>query len=472
MTELLDCIVVGYGPVGAVMAGLLGQAGVQTAVFEATTSVYHLPRAAHLDAEVMRVLRQLGVADEVLLACAPVKGMHFINADGDALLRFDAAPGQGWMFYQPDLERALRNGVAREVNVDVHLAHEVVDFTQHDDHVAVTVRDMSDSTTRVVRARYLIGADGARSIVRKQTGVRVEDLCFDQPWIVVDTLLRRDVQLPELVQQICDPARPTTCIPMSGLRRRWEFMLLPGEDATDMEKPERIAALLAPWVEPDDVEIVRAVVYTFHAVLAHPWRERRVFLAGDAAHQMPPFLGQGMCSGVRDAHNLAWKLALVLRGLASDELLDTYELERSPHVRSIIETAVALGGLLQTTDPNVAAKRDAMMLAPGAAGPPRNDMPGLTTGVITEGGGARVIDASGAFELRGAGAAELPDDLAAWWASIGGRVVVSSATTAAQLVRPDGYLFGSSDDPAALLSALRSMLRTSSNVGAQHVASI
>ena len=125
MTELLDCIVVGYGPVGAVMAGLLGQAGVQTAVFESTTSVYHLPRAAHLDAEVMRVLRQLGVADEVLLACAPVKGMHFINADGDALLRFDAAPGQGWMFYQPDLERALRNGVAREVNVDVHLAHEV-----------------------------------------------------------------------------------------------------------------------------------------------------------------------------------------------------------------------------------------------------------------------------------------------------------------------------------------------------------
>jgi len=334
------------------------------------------------------------------------------------------------------------------------------------------VRDMSDSTTRRVHARYLIGADGARSIVRKQTGVRVEDLCFDQPWLVVDTLLRRDVQLPELVQQICDPARPTTFIPMSGLRRRWEFMLLPGEDATAMEKPERIAELLAPWVEPDDVEIVRAVVYAFHAVLAHPWRERRVFLAGDAAHQMPPFLGQGMCSGVRDAHNLVWKLALVLRGLASDELLDTYEIERSPHVRSIIETAVALGGLLQTTDPKVAAERDAMMLAPGASGPPRNDMPGLTTGVIAEGGGARVIDASGAFELRVATEPALPAELAAWWASIGGRVVVSSATTAAQVVRPDGYLFGSSDDPAALLSALRSMLSTSSNVGAQHLASI
>ena len=357
MRELLDAIVVGYGPVGAVAAGLLGQAGLSTAVFESTTSVYHLPRAAHLDAEIMRVLHQLGVADDVLPACAPVKGMHFINAAGDALLRFDALEGQGWMFYQPDLERALRARVDRDPNVGVHLAHEVVAFEQHDDHVAVTVRDLVRDTERIVRAHFLLGADGARSVVRKHAGLGMEDLRFDQPWLVVDTVLRREVELPTLVQQICDPARPTTFIPMCGARRRWEFMLLPGESAADMEKPECIAELLAPWVEPDDVEIVRAVVYAFHAVLASPWRDRRVFLVGDAAHQMPPFLGQGMCSGVRDAHNLAWKLALVAHCLASDDLLDTYEVERSPHVRSIIETAVALGGLLQTTDPAVAASR-------------------------------------------------------------------------------------------------------------------
>ena len=469
MSDLLDCVVVGYGPVGAVAAGLLGQAGLRTAVFEATTSVYHLPRAAHLDAEIMRILQQLGVADEVLPSCAPVKGMHFINADGDALLRFDVADGQGWMFYQPDLERALRNGVDRDPHVEVHLAHEIVAFEQHHGHVAVTVRDITHDAQRVVRARYLIGADGARSIVRKQAGLGVEDLRFDQPWLVVDTLLRRDVELPALVQQICDPARPTTFIPMCGARRRGAFMLLPDEDTAAMEKLERIAKLLSPWVEPDDVEIVRAVVYTFHAVLAHPWRDRRVFLVGDAAHQMPPFLGQGMCSGLRDAHNLVWKLALVAQGLAGDELLDTYETERSPHVRSIIETAVALGGLLQ--DPKVAAERDAMMLDPSAGSPPRGDMPGLAVGVIADGGGARVIDASGAFELRGASAATLPDDLAAWWRAIGGRDGARDAVGSV-VVRPDGYVFGSSDDPIALLNALRSMLSSPATVGAHSVASI
>ncbi|MEY2421361.1 MAG: 3-(3-hydroxy-phenyl)propionate hydroxylase [Acidimicrobiaceae bacterium] len=472
MTELLDAIVVGYGPVGAVAAGLLGQAGLRIEVFESTTSVYHLPRAAHLDAEIMRVLHQLGVADEVLPSCAPVKGMHFINAGGEALLRFDAGEGQGWMFYQPDLERALRAGVERDPSVDVHRAHEVVSFQQHDDHVAVTVRDLGDDAERIVRARYLIGADGARSVVRKQAGLGVEDLHFDQPWLVVDIVLRRNVDLPTLVQQICDPARPTTFIPMCGARRRWEFMLLPGESAADMEKPERIAELLAPWVEPDDVKIVRAVVYAFHAVLARPWRDRRVFLAGDAAHQMPPFLGQGMCSGVRDAHNLAWKLGLVVRGLAGDELLDTYEVERSPHVRSIIETAVALGGLLQTTDPAMAASRDAMMLNPDAQRPERKEMPGLTTGMIAEGGGARVPDASGSFELRVRTAPELSSQLDEWWRSIGGRFVLSDAAAGAVVVRPDGYVFGSNDDPTALLSALRSMFSSAPIVGAHSVASI
>ncbi|MEY2451563.1 MAG: 3-(3-hydroxy-phenyl)propionate hydroxylase [Acidimicrobiaceae bacterium] len=472
MTEVLDAIVVGYGPVGAVAAGLLGQAGLRTAVFESTTSVYHLPRAAHMDAEIMRVLQQLGVADDVLPACAAVEGMHFINADGVALLRFDALDGQGWMFYQPDLERALRAGVDRQPQVEVHLAHEVVGFEQHDDHVAVTVRDLEAGTERVVRARYLIGADGARSIVRKQAGMGVKDLQFDQPWLVVDTLLRRTVELPTLVQQICDPARPTTFIPMSGAHRRWEFMLLPGEDAAAMEQPARIEELLAPWVQPDDIEVVRAVVYTFHAVLASPWRDRRVFLAGDAAHQMPPFLGQGMCSGVRDAHNLVWKLALVQQGLAGDELLDSYEAERSPHVLSIIETAVALGALLQTTDPDVAASRDAMMLDPDAQQPGRSEMPGLTTGVIADGGGGRVPDASGAFELRMRGEPVLSDEVSEWWRSIGGQVVRSSTADGAVVVRPDGYVFGTSDDPIALLNRLRSMLSSSATVGAHSVASI
>jgi 3-(3-hydroxy-phenyl)propionate hydroxylase len=472
MTDSYDVVIAGYGPVGAVAAGLLGQAGLRVAVFEPTTSVYHLPRAAHMDAEIMRVLEQLGVRDEVQAACAPVKAMHFVNACGDALLRFDLDEGAGWMFYQPDLERALRAGVDALDSVSVRLAHEVTGFDQDDDGVSVRVRAVGDATETTVRARVLIGADGARSVVRKQLDVSSVDLEFDQPWLVVDTLLRRPLELPELVQQICDPARPTTFIPMCGLRRRWEFMLLDGETVEEMETPERIAELLSPWVQPDDVEIVRAVVYSFHAVLAEQWRDRRVFLIGDAAHQMPPFLGQGMCSGVRDAHNLAWKLALVLRGLARDDLLDTYESERSPHVRSIIETAVSLGGLLQTTDPEVAASRDAMMLNPDAKEPARSEMPGLTTGVLVDGGGGRVHDALGSFELRAPVAPVLPVDLDAWWRAIGGRhVATDPAEAGATIVRPDGYVFGSSDDPAALLSALRSMLSSEATVAAHSVAS-
>jgi 3-(3-hydroxy-phenyl)propionate hydroxylase len=188
---------------------------------------------------------------------------------------------------------------------------------------------------------------------------------------------------------------------------------------------------------------------------------------------MPPFLGQGMCSGVRDAHNLAWKLALVSRGLANDRLLDTYETERSPHVRSIIETAVALGGLLQTTDPEVAAARDAMMLNPDAKQSDRSEMPGLTTGVILDGGGGRVPDAGGGFEVRMQAEPDLPADLAMWWASIGGRHVMSrDGGSTAVVVRPDGYVFGLGADAVALLNRLRSMLSSPASVGAHSVAAI
>lgn len=471
--DLVDAVVVGYGPVGAVTAALLGSVGLRTQVFESTTSVYHLPRAAHLDAEVMRVLDQIGVAETVLPACAPVRGMHFINAAGDALLRFDVEPGAGWMFYQPDVERALRDRVAVDPNVSVDLAHEVEALSQHEDHVEVVVRDLDTDARRVVRARYVIGADGARSTVRRKAELAVEDLQFDQPWLVVDTVLTAPVELPDVVQQICDPARPTTFIPMCGARRRWEFMLLPGEDPADMERPERIEQLLAPWVAPGDVEIVRAVVYSFHAVIASPWRDRRVFVAGDAAHQMPPFLGQGMCSGVRDAHNLVWKLSLVERGMGGDALLDSYEEERKPHVRSIVETAVALGGLLQTTDPSVAAARDATMLGPGAQPPGRTEMPGLSTGIVATGGGGRhPAVGTGWFELLAPAEPVLSPEDAEWWRALGGVTVVDPSSAEVTLVRPDRYVFGRSDDAAALLSALRSMLSSDATVGAHAAASI
>ena len=415
-----DVVIVGYGPVGAVLANLLGQAGHRVAVIERTASVHHLPRAAHFDHEVMRVFQSIGLADPIGAATSSIRGMHFLDADGRRLFGFDQPDGptaQGWandhMFYQPLLEAALRDGVARHRNVEVLLEHEVTAILDEGDgaitHVVAVGPVRADAPDRTIRSRYVIGCDGARSTTRQHAGLTVTDLGFDESWLVVDTRLTAPVDLPDVCQQICDPARPTTYVPLPDPYRRWEHMLLPGETREEMEAGERVLELLAPWVAPDEVEIVRAVVYTFHAVLAPSWRRGRVLIAGDAAHQMPPFLGQGMCAGIRDAANLAWKLDLVLRGLAGDALLDSYESERSPHVREIIDAAVAFGGLICTTDPDVAAARDQQLRAQpdafDAAG--GTALPSLGPGVLDPTGGDLFIQP----HVRGAtGVEALLDD--------------------------------------------------------------
>lgn len=397
MTEpILDVVIVGYGPVGATAANLFGRYGRSTAVFETTRSIYHLPRAAHFDAEIMRVFQALGLARAIEPAAAPLRGMHFLSAAGETLFGFDAPEGathhgwpSGYMFYQPDLEQALRAGADALPSVEVRLGHEVTGFAQKPDYVEVHVRDLASHARRTVRSRYLVGCDGARSVVRREAGLALEDLGFDQAWLVVDTLLQRDVPLPQVCQQICDPARPVTFVPSAGAHRRWEFMLLPGEDPEEIQRGERIHELLEPWVGRDGAKIIRAAVYSFHALIGKHWRNGRVFLAGDSAHQMPPFLGQGMCSGIRDAVNLAWRLDLVLAGKACDGLLDGYDIEREPHVRRIVEIAVSFGEIIQTTDPAVAAARDAQFLAVGSKPPLREaKMPALDSGLVVPRPGA------------------------------------------------------------------------------------
>lgn len=387
-------MIIGYGPVGQVAANLLGKRGYRVAVFEVASSIYNLPRAAHFDAEIMRVFQSLGLAEAVLPACAQVKGMHFMNAAGEKIFGFDAPErltAHGWpagyLFYQPDLERALQGGVARFPSVEVHAGHEVLSIVQDEDGVTVIARDLAVATEREVRADYAWGCDGARSLTRKTIGAELEDLEFDQPWVVIDTLLKRDVELPEVALQICDPGRPTTFIPSAGRHRRWEFMLMPGDSPEDMVRPETYWPLMSPWVTPDDAEVIRAAVYSFHALIARKYREGRVFIAGDSAHQMPPFLGQGMCSGIRDVVNLGWKLDMARGGPAGDSIFDTYFEERAPHVRAIINRAVMAGRIIQTTDREVAAGRDAMFRSEGYAGAAAGEgaaakMPALISGVL------------------------------------------------------------------------------------------
>lgn len=371
-----DVAIVGYGPTGEVLAALLGARGWRVDVFERARDVVHQPRAVHFDAEVMRIFQQLGVADAIQPAIARVQGMDLLNAAGDVIFRFTAKPDdgplgwpEGFMFFQPELERALRSAVSRCPSVTAHLGRDVLRVANEAGGSGATldVRDVDGAApARTVRARFAVGCCGARSITRAAIGAGLFDYGLEQPWLVLDLLLRRDVGLPKVTVQYCDPAHPATYVMMPGNRCRFELMLMPGNTPETMLDPAQIAKRLAPWIQADDYDIDRAAIYVFHGLVAEQWRQAQLLIAGDAAHQMPPFLGQGMCAGLRDAANLAWKLDLVLRGEASDTLLDTYQEEREPHVRRVIETDMYLGGLIQTTDPEVARQRDQMATSAGA----------------------------------------------------------------------------------------------------------
>jgi 3-(3-hydroxy-phenyl)propionate hydroxylase len=366
-----DVLVVGLGPVGAALAALLAARGVRVIAIDRDTAVYPLPRAAHFDHEIMRLFQELGVAETVSRDARPAPAYEFRSARRELLMRIESAPetpsgwASGYMFHQPSLEHALRARLAAAPEVEMRLGCAFLGLEQDADGVTVDLRG-PDGEARV-RARYVVGCDGGRSAVREAIGVGLSDLRFDEPWLVLDVRVTPEARVPDVNLQLCDPARPTTCVLMGPGRHRWEFMLLPGETAEDVLDDAVIQRLLAPW-DCGPVEIERKAVYRFHGLVAERWRSGRVLLAGDSAHQTPPFAGQGMCSGLRDAANLGWKLAAVLRQGASPDLLDTYQPEREPNVRALIAFAIGMGRVVCTRDPVAAAERDRAMLAQMAAG--------------------------------------------------------------------------------------------------------
>jgi 3-(3-hydroxy-phenyl)propionate hydroxylase len=273
----------------------------------------------------------------------------------------------GYMFHQPSLERVLRDLLAALPKADVRLGHRFDALAQ--DGNGVTARVTAPTGAAAIRARFLVGCDGASSPVREAIGGGLFDYQFDEPWLVVDVEVGAGCRVPAVNIQLCDPARPTTCVLSGPGRHRWEFMLLPGETAEAMMDDAVVLELIRPW-DCGPVEIERKAVYRFHGLVANRWCAGRVMIAGDAAHQTPPFAGQGMCAGIRDAANLAWKLDGVVRGTASDALLDSYQAEREPHVRSAIELAIGMGRVVCTLDRDAAAQRDAAMLAAQAGAAP------------------------------------------------------------------------------------------------------
>lgn len=485
-----DVLIVGLGPVGAMLAVLLARSGVSTIAIDKDAAVYPLPRAAHFDHEIMRLFQQVGVAEEVSRHARPAPAYEFRAADGQLLVRMDLPPlapcgwATGYMFHQPAVENALRAKLDESPLAQVRLAHRFAGLEQDGEGVTALIEG-PDGASRV-RSRYLVGCDGASSPVREAIGGELDDYRFDEPWLVLDVVVEDGARVPDINLQICDPARPTTCVLMGPGRHRWEFMLLPGETPEQVLEDGFIAPLLAAW-DCGPVRIERKAVYRFHGLVANAWRDGRVLLAGDSAHQMPPFAGQGMCSGLRDAANLAWKLKSVLTGQADAALLDTYQTEREPHVRTYIELAIGMGRVVCTLDPQIAAQRDAGMLAQRAAGapplPPATPAPLASACVMVGAPAAGALfpqPVSGSPENRlrldealGEGpwlitrtpaamddallSIDLEDPkLAPFSAELAGWLDARQAQ--AVLVRPDRYVFGAGE-PGALVAAYQQALR-------------
>jgi 3-(3-hydroxy-phenyl)propionate hydroxylase len=480
-----DVLVVGLGPTGDVLSALLAQEGLSVIALDRDAELYPVSRAAVFDHEIMRIFQSIGVAEPIAAVCRAPGRYEFVTAAGDVLLDFELAdhmPGSGWaetyVLHQPSVERVLRDRLAA-LGVDVRLGARLTSLTQDQDGVTCQVEGTDGQST--LRTRYMIGCDGASSRVREQLGIGLFNYRFDEPWLVLDATADTPGDLPQRLMQICDPHRPTTYLKMAANRYRWEFMIKAGEDPAELSSDAGVRRLLEPWTSLDRLNIERRAVYRFHGLVAEHWRMGRVLLAGDAAHQMPPFAGQGMCAGIRDAANLAWKLAARARGEADESLLDTYQGEREGHVRAVIEIAIAMGRVVCMTDPHAAAARDAEMLARKAAG--ERDIalafPPLSGGLFTDlpGAGAlfpQAISAAGRLDdqlgpgpwLIGAGAPTsglgdvkvftLDDPRIAPF-SPGIKAWLDAHGVEAVLVRPDRHVFGSGE-ARDLLSAWTGLL--------------
>jgi 3-(3-hydroxy-phenyl)propionate hydroxylase len=360
----VDVAIVGYGPVGETAANLLGATGLDVVVVERDPSPYPRARAISTDEEVLRIWQSAGLAERLERDMLAERPIDFVDADGKSFLslelrsRGNAHPPQVFL-YQPALEEVLREGVERFPNVEVLLAHEMRSVRQDSDGVELTVRDLHSDAHLTIRAQYVLGCDGGSSPTRTQLGIGFAGRTYEDPWLVIDAKVKRQWPEVDRLRFHCDPERPAVDCPTPLGHHRWEFPVLPGEDREELSSEESVWRLLGRHgIGPEHVELLRRVVYVHHVRLAERWRLDRVFLLGDAAHVMPPWIGQGMAAGVRDAANLCWKVAAVARGEADERLLDSYEVERQPHVRQITDKAIFFGKVITERGRRRAAVRN------------------------------------------------------------------------------------------------------------------
>ncbi|MFL5347568.1 MAG: bifunctional 3-(3-hydroxy-phenyl)propionate/3-hydroxycinnamic acid hydroxylase [Hyalangium sp.] len=365
-SEIVDAVVVGCGPVGGMAANFLGLYGLRTLVLERELHEHHQPRAFSCDDETQRNFQAAGLVGELAVALWPCQSMDYVDGKkqvlGTAAFK-DVNLGTGHpalsFFHQPQLESVLRQGLRRFPHVELKMGHEVVSYLQDAEGLTLQVKDRRTGRSLSVRTRYLLGCDGGHSSVRQLMGVEMEGISYGEPWITLAGTT--PTPEPDFSYYVCDPERPgfATRGPLNELRM--DFLVQEHERSDVVDTKEFVDQLLSRFIDPAKVKVTRAAVFTFHSKVAARWRDGRVFLLGDAAHLMPPFMGQGLCSGVRDAANLTWKLAQVRRGAAGEELLDTYERERQPHVVSMIKATLMMGRVFLSRSKLVAAVRNALL---------------------------------------------------------------------------------------------------------------
>ncbi len=393
-----DVAIVGFGPSGAVLALLLARKGLSIYLIDKTQDIYDKPRAIALDHEVMRTLQNLGLVDSLDEFIEPFTDSHYWGVEGQ-LIKIMSTPAPPYVyghvpalvFNQPSFEKVLRQAISAHPNIQVELTCEFKSLTQNDSEVRFEVvsNQSGSAQHQTVISRYLVGCDGASSSIRKSLNIELEDLGFNEPWLVVDLLVDQSAldKLPQTSMQYCDPHRPVTMVIGPKNHRRFEIALTHGETPENFKDESRIWALLSKWLKPGEAQLWRHACYEFHALVADRWRIGRVFIAGDAAHQQPPFLGQGMCQGIRDVVNLSWKLEQVIKQPLSDSVLDSFETERKGHVKALTAKIIEIGKIVGQRDLDKARARDLHLLeeANGQIKPSaRQDVqPSLTSGFFS-----------------------------------------------------------------------------------------
>ena len=346
-----DVVIVGFGPTGGTLANLLALHGFSILIIEKEKSFYPLPRAVHFDDEIMRVFQTIGITDKFLKYTIINKGTKFVNSNNKVVLdwpRPRSITDNGWYpsyrFHQPDLERKLRARLKDFKKISIMQNTKVIGLKENKNSVKIVLENVNNKKIQEVTSKYIVGCDGANSTIRKQIKSKFQNLGFTQKWAVIDLILKKDKkELPDRTIQYSNSKRPATYCRNVGKRRRWEFAIHNSESEKQVLSNSYIWKFLKPWLKPRDAYMERKTIYTFQSAISKRWRRGRVFLAGDAAHLMPPFMGQGMCAGIRDVSNLAWKISYCLKNNHNEKLLNTYQSERYSNVKEYIKTTVKMG---------------------------------------------------------------------------------------------------------------------------------